>query len=320
MEEYTIVNLIGDIFKFIFNFIGNIFKFGFNLIKGYCVFTAKSVDFIASIFGINSFGIKIVISVLYTYLLSLIPDLITYFGCTLKKEYRNLKTKEEKQEYRSKHTYFLLRLILGIKNKVERKKAEKFEDKTEGKVDKINYGDSINLDNLINKIEKEKTSNNNNNNKINKNNNNYNNYNNYNNNNYNNNTVKEELVQTEEYTNVKLVKGENVVGNMMRNGVVLERRFSASNKPMLIKFENVPTELYTNHLLNRNSGVRYKNKNIELNFDDPEFLKRTDLYENLTIEQLKLLKEQIEQDKNYKLGLSSFFTINDKVMSLSKKM
>lgn len=294
MEEYTIVNLIGDIFKFIFNFIGNIFKFGFNLIKGYCIFIAKSVDFIASIFGINNFGIKIVISILYTYLLSLIPDLITYFGCTLKKEYRNLKIKEEKQEYRSKHTYFLLRLILGIKNKVERKKATKFEDKTEEKVDKINYADSVNLDNLINKIEKEESSNNNN--------------------------VKEEPVQTEEYTNVKLVKGENVVGNMMRNGVVLERRFSASNKPMLIKFENVPTELYTNHLLNKNSGVRYKNKNLELNFDDPEFLKRTDLYENLTIEQLKLLKEQIEQDKNYKLGLSSFFTINDKVMSLNKRM
>lgn len=292
MEEYTIVNLFGDIFKFI----GNIFKFGFNIIKGYCVFTAKSVDFIASIFGINNFGIKIIISIIFTSILSLIPDFITYYGCRISNKYRKLETEQQKKEYISKHTHFLLRIILEIKSKKRFKQAYAIcSNKTEGNMPK-DYN-SVDTGKLANKIELY-------------------------------NDEQEEIlfedeikpVQTEEYTNVKLVKGENVVGNMMRNGVVLERRFSASNKPMLIKFENVPTELYTNHLLNRNSGVRYKNKNIELNFDDPEFLKRTDLYENLTIEQLKLLKEQIEQDKNYKLGLSSFFTINDKVMSLSKKM
>ncbi len=89
-----------------------------SIFKTFFIFFYNSVEFIASIFGINNFVVKLVIAALYMILLSAIPDFISFFTCRIKKEYRKLKTKEEKKEYCSKHIHFGLKIFLTIKNNI----------------------------------------------------------------------------------------------------------------------------------------------------------------------------------------------------------
>lgn len=330
MEQYTIVNLIGDIFKYIgkfFGFIGNIFKV-------VCGFFYNSVELIASIFGVNSIGIKLVIAALYMIALSIIPDLISYYSCRLSKKYRKLKTKEEKKEYCSKHTHFLLNVILNIKNKLSQfkasmiaKKDKSKNNKKENDSKKIGRRNDVIVDDVVNDLSEVPSSN-----------------------------LGVDSIQTtnieakndlvdddvsdltvvpeepvivvdeekveEVKPNIKVLYSSNVIGNMLRKGVVLERKLLSGDRPVLVDFSGKPKEVFTGHLCDEQSGIKFRKmvsgKKIEMFLDNPDLLSNPKLYDDITKEELEKLKELLLSDKNYQTALKNFFTLNDKALTYKK--
>lgn len=305
MEQYTIVNLVGDIFKFI----GNFFGFIGNIFKALCVFFYNSVELISSIFGINSIVIKFIIAALYMIVLSIIPDLISYYTCRLSKKYHKLKTKEEKKEYCSKHTHFLLNVILNIKNKLAQFKSSMLAKKNKSKTDekekksiKIGKRNDVIVDDVVNDLRE----------------------------------VPEEPVVTEETIlptteeekveevkpNIKVLYSSNVIGNMLRKGVVLERKLLSGDRPVLVDFSGKPKEVFTGHLCDEQSGIKFRKmvsgEIIEMFLDNPDLLSNPKLYDDLTKEELEKLKELLLSDKKYQTALKNFFTSNDKALTYKK--
>lgn len=356
MNQYTIVNLVGDIFKItgkVLGFIGDSLLFIIEkiLIPIIINFT-KIVENIAGIFGVNSLLIECCIAALLSITLSIIPDLICFYGCRFSKEYRELdkreknaltdegkvKSIEAKKEYVSCHTYFLLKAILSVKEKLEQKRTSILKKQTKslkkkndgliGRVFKNNNkktSDDV-MNNFLDESEisvpeetkiAEKTEENK-----------------KTSDNVINNLLDESEMSVPEETkiakkteenkksNIKLIYSSNMIGNMLRNNVVLERKFLNSDRPVLIDFENKPKEVFTGHLCDKDSGIRYSKmvngKKIDLSFDDPSFLANQKLYDELSIEELKAIRETLINDKKYQSSLNSFFAINDKALEHKK--
>ena len=338
---------IGDIFRFIgkaisfiFNTIGNIFNLFIDFIRNICT----SIG----IMGLSSTLARIALSglvgICVLSVLSLIPDLITYFGCRLSKNYRKLNTKEEKREYTSKHTHFLLKLFLSMHNNSLRRKAEKIAkkaakrekkyakkqerlskkeakiareiEKTEGIVDEsideilneeIIYDDPV-IEDFEVVDEEEVTVE----------------------------PVNEEIlpvfalpevpVATEKFeSNIKILYTSDIVGKMLRKGVVLDRRMSATNKPVLIDFTDKPTEIFTGHLCDSESGIRVKKyingELVEYMLDNPEILNNPQILESINDkETLESLRTRLQNDFRYQANMHTFFNIHDKAMIKVKEI
>lgn len=333
MYDYTIVNLVGDIFKYtgkFFGFIGNLFKTFF-------IFFYNSVEFIASIFGINNFVVKLIIAGIYMILLSLIPDFISFFTCRLSKKYRKLKTKEEKKEYCSEHIHFALKLFLTIKNNIVNFKSSMIAKKNNNKKDKKskkrfnNNKNDVLVDDVVSNLSEEAV------------------------------PVEsttptsfvapaepstpaivaptissvpefptipvapiasEEKKVEEVKSNIKVLYSSNIIGNMLRKGVVLERKLLSDDRPVLIDFSDKPTEVFTGHLCDEQSGIKFRKmvngKKIEMFIDNPELLSNPKLYDDLTKEELEKIKKMLLIDANYQISLKSFFITNDKALTHKK--
>lgn len=320
MNQYTIVNLVGDIFKITGKIVGfagkTIMFFLEKILIPIIVNFTKIVEYIASIFGVNSLLIKCFIGALLCVSLSIIPDLICFYGCRLTKKYEELNKKqndailnedkvkavEEKKEYISGNIHFLLKSIFTLKEKYERKKTSKVKKEANF----TNKKNEILIDRLL-KNKNEKTSDDLVNNifdesKLSV-------------------SEKDEFVEIQEdnkKSNIKLIYSSNMIGFMLRNNVVFERKFLNSDKPVLIDFENKPKELFTGHLCDKDSGIKYSkiinDKKVDLTFDDPSFLANPKLYNELSVEELKSLKEKLINDKKYQSSLNSFFAVNDKAL------
>lgn len=356
---------IGDIFRFIgkaisfiFTTIGKIFNVFIDITRSIC----NSIG----IMGLSSTLLKIVLSGLVSIcvlsVLSLIPDLITYFGCRLSKKYRKLTTKEEKREYRSKHTHFLLKLFLAMHNnslrkkavrvakktaKNEKKMAKKEEklskreakkakemEKTEGIVDESideilnsepvsettdddfafeevddNVCASISLAEEENLSDKPAF------------------------------LIPRKYSKREEFdypplpseptetfeSNIKILYSSDIVGKMLRKGVVLERKMSTINNPVLIDFTNKPTEIFTGHLCDSESGIRVKKyingELVEFMLDNPEILNNPQILESIRDkEELETLRAILQNNVRYQTNMKNFFNIHDKAMMKVKEI
>lgn len=328
-----------ELIENIFNFIGSIFKFILNIIKGILKIYDESVRYIAGIFGIESFLGEITIAFFVAIIASIIPDLISYYGCRFSKKYRSLKTKEEKKEYLSERTHFLLKAILTFNNFIAKKKSRHviYKNKKTSKNKEVTSDDiidSIKPNNQINydlKVQPEKKES----------------YNQVKQKNYEmkklnkiveanilteetqktNNSLRKEVISNEKVSdkskrNIKVIYSSNMIGNMLRKDVVLERKFLNSDKPVLIDFTNKPKEVFTGHLCDSESGIKFKKmingKKIEIALDNPDFMSDTRLYDELNSEELKQLKEQLIRDYNYQGSLHNFFIINDKALKFKK--
>lgn len=279
-----IINFIGSIFKFIWGIV----KFGFGIIKKILECFYYLVESIASVFGVKSLGVKFLIAALSSIALSIIPDLVSYYCCRFSKEYRKLEKNEERKEYVSRHTHFLLKVILDIKNKIREKNATKVDDQDEELAFPAINADTIAERIVDNNIEQK----------------------------------NENAQNNEDKSNIKILYSSNIIGKMLRKDTVLERKFLADDRPVLVDFSNVPKEVLTNHSLDKNSGIKFR-KNIsgskvEKYLDDPDFLQNPELYTEATLEELKELKEKLEKDQKYQVAIRSFFTINDKALEHTK--
>ena len=340
---------IGDIFRFIgkaisftFNGIGKIWTLFIDFIRNICT----SIG----IMGLSSTLAKIALSglvgICVLSVLSLIPDLITYFGCRLSKNYRKLNTKEEKSEYTSKHTHFLLKLFLSMHNNSLRRKAEKVAkkaaknekkrakreeklskkeakiakeiEKTEGIVDESideilneEFIYDVPVDEDFEVVVDEKG-------------------------------VEVEPVSEETLpaislpevpaptevpfeSNIKILYTSDIVGKMLRKGVVLERKMSTINNPVLIDFTNKPTEIFTGHLCDSESGIRVKKyingELVEYMLDNPEILNNPQILESINDkETLESLRTRLQNDFRYQANMNTFFNIHDKAMIKVKEI
>ena len=335
MSEYTIVNLVGDISKYIgefFGFIGEIFK-------SFFVFFYNSIELIVSIFGINNLVAKLIISGLYMLILSLIPDLITFFTCRISKKYRVLKTKEEKREYRASHTHFLLKAILMFKSKIvsakssrlskknnRKKKKEKTDKKLRRKNDilvddvvdnltdiSINDNSIIPVNNNIQGVDSNESIN-----ELNV---------------VHSNEITDFPMPSNKITDIidekdkeknkiKVLYSSNIIGKMIRKGVILERKLLVDERPILIDFSDKPREVFTNHLCDEQSGIKFRKmvngNKVEMFLDNPDLLSNPKLYDDLSKEELEELKERLSKDANYQIALRNFFLTNDKALTYKK--
>lgn len=365
----AIMKAIGDIFKFI----GKTFSFTCSLIsKIWNVF----IDFIRNIctsigiMGLSNIFLKISLSglvgVMVLSVLSLIPDFITYFGCRLSKNYRKLNTKEEKSEYTSKHTHFLLKLILSIHNNSLRKRAEKVAKKA-AKIEKkrVKKEEKISKKQLKIVKEKEKTENiidgaidevlnqefvydvpvdedievivndkeidaspvvennllapclpqtdsfeqvSNSKDII--------------------ADINESIMEIQEQqtkSNIKILYSSDIVGKMLRKGVVLDRRMGKENYPVLIDFTNKPTEFFTGHLCDDESGIKVKKyingELVEYILDNSSILEDAKIIESINDkETLESLRVKLQNDARYQKNMKNFFNIHDKAMVKVKEL
>ena len=282
-----------DVINFIWGIISGVFGFVGNVFNSVGMFFYNSVQFVASIFGVKNIFIKLLITLVNAYVFSIIPDLISYYGCRLSKDYRNLSTNEERKEYASEHTYFLLNVILKLKNKKRKK------DSINKPNNNIIYSD-VNTDDIIQDL-----SSNNEENSLTSNLDNH---------------VQNENNNTK--SNIKLLYSSSIIGKMLRKDVVLERKLLSGDKPVLVDFTDVPKEIFTNHSLDKSTGIKYRRsiggQDIEKYIDDPSLLQNPKLFEELSLEQLEDLKEKLANDQAYQNSLKGFFTTNDKVLSLRK--
>lgn len=340
---------IGDIFRFIgkaisftFNTIIKVWNVLVELVRNICT----SVGIMGLSSGLARFALSSLVGICVVSVLSLIPDLITYFGCRLSKNYRKLNTKEEKSEYRSKHTHFLLKLFLSMHNNSLRKKAEKVAkkaaknekkrakreeklskkeakiakeiEKTEGIVDEsideiLNeefiYDVPVDEDFEVVVDEKGVIPE----------------------------PVSEEIlpaislpevpVPTEVpfESNIKILYTSDIVGKMLRKGVVLERKMSTINNPVLIDFTNKPTEIFTGHLCDSESGIRVKKyingELVEFMLDNPEILNNSQILESINDKEvLENLRTRLQNDVRYQTNMKNFFNIHDKAMIKVKEI
>lgn len=309
-----IINFFKFLFSavcFIFKAIGATIGFAFKILKSAIFVFGRSVELTAGLFGINSIAFEFFIAAIYGIVLSFIPDLITYYGCRLTDEYKNLKTNEERKEYVSRHTHFVLKDILRIKNKMDLKKSEEISEMetNNSRTGQISSDyvaqriiqnnepvNSFNENTLINEpdteiIKDEQT---------------------------NNETIIENNEISNNHQNIRLLYSSNIIGNMLRNGIVIKRRFSNADLPFIVDFNNKPKELFTGHSCDSKSGISFtkmiKGKKVEMLLDNPEFLTNPKLCDTLTIDELNELKEQLLSDQKYQKLLNEFFIINDKAL------
>lgn len=311
------MEVIKIIFMGLFSAIQAIFGFTLKTIKAFFTFFYQGVELVAGLFGINTLGGKLVVAFFGGVLLSIIPDLIVYNCLKLSKKYKSLESNEEKKEYLSEHMHFLLKDILTVKNKIDlklssirTKKGNKKRNsaatsdevvnivsnsKTNPVVENTSSNVENNIENneIISAIE-----------------------------NISSNLENNETIKTNEKSNIKLLYSSNVIGNMLKNGTVLKRKFLNSNVPFLVEFGDKPKELFTGHSCDMNSGIEYNNmvcgKKIQMFLDNPEFLSNPKLYDSLTKEELEKIKEELLNNKKYQASLKAFFTINDKALEYKK--
>lgn len=360
---------IGDIFRFIGKAISFIFT-SIGKILNVFIDITRSICNSIGIMGLSSPLLKIVLSGLVSIcvlsVLSLIPDLITYLCCRLSKNYRKLNTKEEKREYTSKHTHFLLKLFLSMHNNSLRRKAIRIAKKTaknekkmakkEEKVSKkevkkakeIKKTESV-VDEAINEVLNDESA--------------------YCFPTYINfedvtdkkfvsaSPVREESLPTmpaflipskyaaheesdfptlsepsylDEPTetfesNIKILYSSDIVGKMLRKGVVLDRRMSHENQPVLIDFTDKPKEIFTGHLCDSESGIRVKKhingEMVEYVLDNPEILNNPQILESINDkETLEALRTRLQNDIRYQTNMKKFFNIHDKAMVKVKEI
>lgn len=334
--------LIGEIFKILWAIVkntgialGKFFGLYAAAVRVTCKFLGISVTTNLYLAAACEFAVCFV----YMAVLTIIPELIIYNACKLTKKYRNLKTDEEKKEYLSKHVYFVLKILLNIKNKFSRKSAhndaiiqetmttrlsdEIIEDLQEEPVlgeckqneetienvelngnrkimDSIDANDKKN-DKPIDDIQIIDQS--------------------------------ENIVNTpnaienqniislpEAKSNIKLFYTSNIIGNTLRKGVVIKRKLLNDEKPFLVDFTTKPPkEVFTGSSckdITLSKGVN--GKKVEMVLDNPELLNNPKLYEELSKEELETLKTTLMNDINYQFALKSFFAMNQKALEHKK--
>ncbi len=308
------------------------------------------------------------IAISYMAIFSLIPEIIMYYGCTLTKKYKSLKNDTERKNYRKKHTFAILRIILSLgKNesipskksgkKCKQKNSNVLNDNEQKIESLIAESKNINEENKIvntfapkrteeeymyalypwlprmvsvedlNKTDKKK------------------------------NELKEinpdlpilfdEDVQEIDYelksnniprisneqelenelndnntktSDIKILYTSNIIGNALRNGTVVKRRLLQTDKPFLVDFsQQPPKEIITENTCDGLSvQATIKGQKIEMALEDPNLLNNPVLFNEMTKEELKELKDQLESDMKYKSTLKSFFTMNKKALELKK--
>jgi len=330
MNPADTLDSIVNIFKGIFGFIGKIFSFTGNIIsKLYNLFIefTRTICVSLGIMGLSSELLKIALSglvgVIVLAIFSLIPDLITFLTCRLSKKYRKLTTKEEKSEYTSKHTHFLLRLFLSMRNASLRRKAARVARRAEKLAERRNVEeervpetpeyeevlDEVIEESLSDAYEAPEIE------------------------------IPVEEVNVEDVpvhfpeveevptveNNIKILYSSNIIGKMLRKGVVLDRRMSTTDNPVLIDFSGEkPKEVFTGHLCDNESGIRYKKmvegSIVEYMLDDPALLANPKLVESINdADMLRKLRERLQADIRYQSNLHNFFTIHDKAMIKSRE-
>ncbi len=300
--------------------------------------------------------IAIFVYVFYYALFAIIPELIVYNTGKLTKKYKNLKSEEEKKEYLSERSLLFTRIGLMLINRFSRKKAkviskvpeslncilsDKIIDELEQENIEENKEENNNIENnIINNIENEskeidseeleqdnikenKEKNNNIENNI---------INNIENeskeidseelkqeNNFENeedNKNQEQIIDEKTEPNVKLMYTSNIIGNVLRKGVVLKRKLLNDEKPFLVDFSSMPPkEVFTGEECNNITlSKAVGGKKVELDLSNPDLLKNPKLYEELSIQELEELKQLLLKDLNYQFALRNFFAMNKKAL------
>lgn len=121
-------------------------------------------------------------------------------------------------------------------------------------------------------------------------------------------------------SDIKILYTSNIMGNALRNGTVVKRRLLQTDKPFLVDFSQQPLkEIITENTCDGLSvQATIKGQKIEMALEDPSLLNNPVLFNEMTKEELKKLKEQLESDTKYKSTLKSFFTMNKKALELKK--
>lgn len=121
-------------------------------------------------------------------------------------------------------------------------------------------------------------------------------------------------------SDIKILYTSNIMGNALRNGTVVKRRLLQTDKPFLVDFsQQPPKEIITENTCDGLSvQATIKGQKIEMALEDPNLLNNPVLFNEMTKEELKELKDQLESDMKYKSTLKSFFTMNKKALELKK--
>lgn len=121
-------------------------------------------------------------------------------------------------------------------------------------------------------------------------------------------------------SDIKILYTSNIIGNALRNGTVVKRRLLQTDKPFLVDFsQQPPKEIITENTCDGLSvQATIKGQKIEMALEDPNLLNNPVLFNEMTKEELKELKDQLESDMKYKSTLKSFFTMNKKALELKK--
>lgn len=334
--------LIGGIFKILWAIVkitgialGKVVKFYFAAVFATCKFlgTATISD------PVIAAACEVAVYAVYFGAFMTIPELIIYNAYKLTKEYRNLKTEEEKKEYLSSHVHFSLKLFFAIKNKLSKNNAysdanvqetmttrlsdEIIEDLQEEPVLDECKNDEITVENtILNGNEK-----------------------NINSENLDEKNINEpidnvEIIDESENTintpnvnenpnvillpeaksNIKLFYTSNIFGNTLRKGVVVRRNVLDDKQPFLVDFTtNPPKEVFTGSPCSDITLSKNVNgKKVEMILDNPELLNNPKLYEELSREELENLKATLMNDINYQFALESFFTLKQKTLEHKK--
>lgn len=334
--------LIGGIFKILWAIvktigvaIGKFFELYAAAVRATCKFLGISVTTNLYLAAACEFAVCFV----YMAVLTIIPELIIYNACKLTKKYRNLKTDEEKKEYLSKHVYFVLKILLNIKNKFSRKSAhndaiiqetmttrlsdEIIEDlqeepvlgeckQNEETIENIELNDNKGIVDSIDADDKkadepiddiqiiEESKNTINTPNVNEN--------------------PNIILLPEARSNIKLFYTSNIFGNTLRKGVVVRRNVLDDKQPFLVDFTtNPPKEVFTGSPCSDITLSKNVNgKKVEMVLDNPELLNNPKLYEELSREELETLKTTLMNDVNYQFALKSFFAMNQKALEHKK--
>lgn len=327
------LQVIGEIFKILWKII----VFAVKLIPNACAFFYKLVAATFNFLGFASISNQFVavlgglaIASFYGLVFSIIPETIIYLLCPLTKKYKSLKNENEKRKYREKHTFLFLKLILkGIrKSQFNRQMIEKAKSEETSLLN--NNVEEIAIENVIERCKS--------------------------NNDVEENNVQIENdantctfaptmhpnvidadlpilfdedvqeLENEIKTNntktsgIKILYTSNIIGNALRNGTVVKRRLLQTDKPFLVDFsQQPPKEIITENTCDGLSvQATIKGQKIEMALEDPNLLNNPVLFNEMTKEELKELKEQLESDMKYKSTLKSFFTMNKKALELKK--
>lgn len=335
--------LIGGIFKLLWAIVkttgialGKVVKFYFAAVFATCKFlgTAAISD------PVIAAACEVAVYAVYFCAFMTIPELIIYNAYKLTKEYRNLRTEEEKKEYLSRHVHFSLKLFFAIKNKLSKKNAHNeasvqetmtthlsdaiIDDLQEENILDECKNDEITVENtILNDNEKNINSENIDEKNINE--------------PIDNVEIIDESVNVvdtpksvnenpsvillpEARSNIKLFYTSNIFGNTLRKGVVVRRNVLDDKQPFLVDFTtNPPKEVFTGSPCSDITLSKNVNgKKVEMVLDNPELLNNPKLYEELSREELESLKAILMNDINYQFALESFFTLKQKTLEHKK--